>query len=239
MSLLSLDGRAAIVAGGAGAIGAAIAARLQEAGARVFVLDLPGHAGPDGTETIGCDLRDGGAVATAVGAVAERAGRLDLLVHSAGVTRDARLWKLDPDDWTTVLCTNLDSAFHLLHAATPHLRVRGGSVVLISSINGERGKVGQAAYAASKGGLNALGRTAARELGFAGVRVNVVAPGWVETPMTAKVPEDMRQKAVAEIPLGRLGEPDDVARVVLFLCSDLSRHVTGQVLRVDGGQLIG
>ena len=112
-------------------------------------------------------------------------------------------------------------------------------MVLVSSINGERGKAGQANYAASKGGLNALARTAARELGRFGIRVNAVAPGWIETSMTAGLPAELRQRALEESVLGRLGQPEDVARAVLFLCSELSRHVTGQVLRVDGGQLIG
>ena len=114
-----------------------------------------------------------------------------------------------------------------------------GAIVLVSSINGERGKVGQANYAASKAGLIALARTAARELGGFGIRVNVVSPGWIETPMTAGLPEDVRQRAIEETALGRLGAPDDVAAAMVFLVSDLGRHVTGQVLRVDGGQLIG
>jgi acetoacetyl-CoA reductase/3-oxoacyl-[acyl-carrier protein] reductase len=112
-------------------------------------------------------------------------------------------------------------------------------VVLVSSINGERGKAGQANYAASKGGLNALARTAARELGRFGIRVNAVAPGWIETPMTAGLPAELRERALAETALGRLGRPEDVAGAVLYLCSELGRQVTGQVLRVDGGQLIG
>ena len=110
--------------------------------------------------------------------------------------------------------------------------------MLISSINGERGKFGQASYAASKAGLNALARTAALELGRFGVRVNAVAPGWVETPMTADLGAEIRERALAETPLGRLGRPEDVAAAALFLCSDMSRHITGQVLRVDGGQLM-
>jgi NAD(P)-dependent dehydrogenase (short-subunit alcohol dehydrogenase family) len=114
-----------------------------------------------------------------------------------------------------------------------------GSIVLISSINGERGKVGQAAYAASKAGLNALARTTAREVGSFGIRVNAIAPGWIDTPMTAAIPGDFRETARSESALGRLGDPDDVARVAVFLASAMSRHITGQVLRVDGGQLIG
>jgi len=149
------------------------------------------------------------------------------------------LWKMDPDDWDQVVRVNLDSAFHLLRGAVPLLRAAGdASVILVTSINGERGKFGQANYAASKAGLIGLGRTAARELGAFGVRVNLIAPGMIETRMTAHLPEDVRRRARDESALGRLGEPGDVAGAALFLASPLSRHVTGQVLRVDGGQLI-
>ena len=239
-SLLDVRGRVAVVTGGAGAIGAAICARLIEGGATVFCLDRPGQAAPAGATAIQCDVADAAAVDAALAGVDRAAGRLDIVVHAAGITRDARLWKATAEDWNLVMATNLSSAFHLLHAAVPLMRRTGsGAVVLISSINGERGKVGQSSYAASKAGLNALARTAARELGAFGIRVNAVAPGWINTPMTAAVPEEARQRAVAESPLGRLGEPDDVARATMFLVSDLGRHVTGQVLRVDGGQLIG
>ncbi|HUF47722.1 MAG TPA: SDR family NAD(P)-dependent oxidoreductase [Vicinamibacterales bacterium] len=235
--LLRLDGRVAVVAGGAGAIGRAIASRLFECGARVYILDLPGRTGPHGTETVACDLTQPSAVSSAVDRIGREEGRLDIVVHAAGITRDARVWKLSDEDWRAVLSVNLDSAFALVRAATPLLRSgRDGSVVLISSINARRGKVGLAAYAASKAGLEALARTAARDLGDWGVRVNAVAPGWITTPMTDAVPAEFHERAIAETALGRLGEPDDVARAVLFLAGDLGRHVTGQTVTVDGGQ---
>ena len=238
--LIRLDGQVAVVAGGAGAIGSAIGVRLAEGGARVYALDLPGRRVPDGVTLVACDLTQAGQVAAAVDRISREAGRVDIVVHAAGITRDARLWKLSDEDWRSLMAVNLDSAFTLVRAATPVLRERsGGAIVLISSINGARGKVGQAAYAASKAGLEAFARTAARELGGFGVRVNVVAPGWIDTPMTAAVPEEFRRRAAEESALGRLGEPDDVARAVLFLATDFGRHVTGQVLRVDGGQLMG
>ena len=238
--LLGLGGCVALVAGGGGAIGGAIAARLRDAGARVFCLDLPGRDGPVGTTTIACDLTRSEQVADAVTRIGGEAGRLDVVVHAAGVTRDARVWKLTVEDWETVLATNLDSAFYLLKTAVPLMRRTGpGSIVLVSSINGQRGKVGLAAYSASKAGLDALARTAARELGGFGIRVNAVAPGWIDTPMTARVPEEIRRRAVDESVLGRLGEPDEVADAVWFLASRLGRYVTGQVLRVDGGQHMG
>ena len=238
--LTSLAGRVAVVAGGAGAIGAAICRRLLDSGARVFSLDRPGRRPPEGASAIEVDITHADAVAGALADIDREAGRLDVVVHAAGTTRDGRLWKLSADDWRTVLATNLDSAFYLVQAAVPLLRrAGGGAVVLVSSINGERGKAGLAPYAASKAGMNALVRTAARELGAFEIRVNAVAPGWIQTPMTAGLPEALHARARDESALGRLGEPDDVARAVLFLVTDFSRHVTGQVLRVDGGQLIG
>jgi acetoacetyl-CoA reductase/3-oxoacyl-[acyl-carrier protein] reductase len=237
--LVALEGRVALVAGGGG-IGGAVSGLLLGAGARVVVLDRPGRPAPPGAAVHSCDVTESAAVGAAVTAVAREEGRLDLLVHCAGIVRDGPLLELGDEDWRAVLDTNLSSAFYLLRAAVPALRAAGGgSVVLVSSINGERGKAGQANYAASKGGLNALARTAARELGRFGIRVNVVSPGWIETPMTAGLPAALRRRALEESVLGRLGQPEDVARAVLFLCSELSRHVTGQVLRVDGGQLIG
>jgi acetoacetyl-CoA reductase/3-oxoacyl-[acyl-carrier protein] reductase len=237
---ISLRGRVALVTGGGGAIGGAVGTLLLAAGARVVSLDHAERPGPAGVVSLSCDVTREEQVEAALGQLLREQGRLDVVVHCAGVTRDGVLWKLTSDDWRTVMAANLDSAFYLLHAVVPALRAAGGgAVVLVSSINGERGKAGQANYAASKAGLNALARSAARELGRFGIRVNAIAPGWVETPMTAALPEELRERALAETALGRLASPDDVAGAVLFLCSDLARHVTGQVLRVDGGQLIG
>ncbi|NOT29588.1 MAG: SDR family oxidoreductase [Planctomycetes bacterium] len=236
--LLSLAGQTALVAGGSGGIGSATASLLARAGARVLSVDRPGLAAPPGVEGLACDLADAGAFEALFAAIRSRTDRLDLLVHAAGITRDAVLWKTSDEDWSNVLEVNLGSAFRLLRGATPLLRARGGAVVLISSINGERGKFGQSSYAASKAGMIGLARSAARELGRFGVRVNVVAPGLVRTAMTAALAQEHRDQAVAETVLGRAAEPEDVAHAVLFLCSDLARHVTGQVLRVDGGQLM-
>ena len=238
-SLLSLEGRVALVTGAGGAIGASIAETLLRAGATLIATDLPGLSCPTGSISVPCDLSDPAAIESLVQSVEESHGRLDILVHCAGVTRDAVVWKMATEDWNTVMRINLDSAFHLLrHSAAMLRKSKTGAVVFISSINGERGKFGQANYAASKAGLIGLARTAAREFGRAGVRVNVIAPGLIDTPMTAGLPEEVKAEAVAQTVLGRAGTPGDVAGATLFLCSDLGRHVTGQVLRVDGGQLM-
>jgi NAD(P)-dependent dehydrogenase (short-subunit alcohol dehydrogenase family) len=226
----------ALIAGGAGGIGSAITQRFLEAGASVIVVDQAGATPPPGARFVACDLTD----AAAVAAVFEDIPQLDIVVHAAGVTHDAMLWKMKDEQWRQVMRVNLDSAFYLLRGAVPLLRRAGSpSVILIASINGERGKLGLSNYAASKAGLIGLGRTAARELGAFGVRVNMISPGYIRTPMTQHLPEPVFERARTESVLARLGEPDDVARVALFLASELSRHVTGQVIRVDGGQLIG
>jgi NAD(P)-dependent dehydrogenase (short-subunit alcohol dehydrogenase family) len=236
-SWLSLEGKVALVAGGAGGIGAASAGALAAVGARVVAADLPGRPGPPGAEFAACDLKDPAAIAGLLERVRRDHGRLDVLVHAAGIARDAVIWKMTDAAWSEVMQVNLESAFHLLRAAIPLMRAGGGSIVLIASINGERGKFGQANYAASKAGLIALARSTASEVGRFGVRVNAVAPGWIETRLTAALPAEARARAQSESLLGRLGTPEDVARVVLFLATPLAGHVTGQVVRVDGGQL--
>jgi NAD(P)-dependent dehydrogenase (short-subunit alcohol dehydrogenase family) len=236
---ISLAGKVALVTGAAGGIGRAVVHVLGEAGAEVVGVDLPGRAIPGARQVLACDLADREAIGRLAADLAELYDRLDILVHCAGVTRDAVLWKLADADWESVMRVNLDSAFYLLRGTVSFLRKAGGAVVLIASINGERGKFGQSNYAASKAGLIGLGRTMARELGRFDVRVNLVAPGLIRTAMAERLAPEMVEEARLETVLGRIGEPEDVAGAVLFLCSDLSRHVTGQVLRVDGGQLIG
>ncbi len=238
-SRMSLGGQTAVVTGGGGAIGGAIVRILGQAGARVISVDRPGKEAPGEATSLPCDLSDPHAVDRLAEDIRRLSSSVHVFVHCAGITADAVIWKMTPEQWSDVMRVNLDSAFQLLRALVPLLRSAGhGSVVLIASINAERGKFGQANYAASKAGLIALGKTAARELGAMNVRVNCVAPGFIDSPMTRDLPAEVHEKAVAESILGRAGSPEDVAGVVLFLCSDLSRHVTGQVIRVDGGQLI-
>ena len=225
----------AIVTGAASGIGAAIAVQLQTQGVRVAGFDVRPSVGCDLSFEV--DLGDADAVMRATAAVAEALGPPTLAVHSAGITRDKVCWKLDVEDWAAVLSVNLSGAFHLLRAVVPHVRAQnGGSLVFIGSINGTRGKFGQTAYAASKAGLMGLAKSAAREIGRFNGRVNVVAPGMVETPILEGLPVEWRKKAEAETALGRIAQPRDIAAVVGFLLSDAARHVTGQVLHVDGGQ---
>lgn len=231
-------GEVAVVTGAASGIGRAIAAALSEAGARVHAFDVAEPAEPlPGVRYHRVDLCAEDVPEAAVTGVLAEEGRVDHLVNDAGITRDRALWKLALEDWQRVLEVNLTGAYRMLRAVAPAMRQAGrGRVVNVASINGLRGKFGQAAYSASKAGLIGLTRTAARELGPKGITVNAVAPGMIETPMSAGLPEEVRANAVAESALGRLGRPADVAGAVLFLLSDAAAHVTGHVLVVDGGQ---
>ncbi len=230
----------ALVSGGAGGIGRATVAALAQADHIVAVADITqGDPPPGAVELFTSDLSDPAACAAAVSSTAEAFGGLDVLVHAAGITRDGVSWKMEDDAWRSVLAVNLDAAFYLSRAAIPVMRQGGGgSIVFVSSINGERGKFGQSNYAASKAGLHGLAKSLARELGHFGIRVNVVAPGMIRTAMTMSLPEEIQEAARQDTSLGRIGEPEDVADVIAFLTSDGARHITGQVIRVDGGQYL-
>jgi len=236
---LTFDSKTVVVTGGSSGIGAAVVGLFSEHGARVYSLDLeePLPAAAHLVRFLRVDVTKPQEVEDAVRVIAAATGRLDALITCAGITRDHVVWKMTDEDWNQVLAVNLNGTFHGVRAAAPWMRKQGsGSMVLIASINGERGKCGLANYAASKAGVIALAKTAARELGGLGVRVNAISPGFIETPMTRGLPGETIEAAVKESALGRPGRPEDVANAALFLCSDLALHITGQVLRVDGGQ---
>jgi 3-oxoacyl-[acyl-carrier protein] reductase len=237
-SFASLEGKNALVTGASRGIGRAIAAELAAAGASVVV----GYrSGQEEAEALAAEL-GGRAVQADVSSpddarrLVEEAGDLDILVNNAGLTRDGLLARMSDDDWRTVLDTNLSSVFYTCRAVTrPMMKKRAGSIVNISSIVGVHGNWGQTNYAASKAGIIGFTKSLARELGSRNVRANVVAPGYVKTQLTDVLPEEATEAMLTNTPLGRLGEPEDVAGAVRFLCSDAASFITGEVLLVDGG----
>jgi len=233
-----LEGKTALVTGASRGIGAAIATELAAAGATVV---LGYRSGREEAEALAVDL-GGRAIQADVSSaedakrLVEEAGELDILINNAGLTRDGLLARMSDDDWRTVLETNLSSVFYTCRAVTrPMLKKRSGTIVNISSIVGVHGNWGQANYAASKAGIIGFTKSLARELGSRNVRANVVAPGYVKTQLTDVLPEEATVAMLTNTPLGRLGEPSDVAAAVRFLCSDAASFITGEVLLVDGG----
>jgi 3-oxoacyl-[acyl-carrier protein] reductase len=237
-SFCALDGKTALVTGGSRGIGRAVALELGRAGASVFVGYRSGReeaeavAAEIGGRVIQADVSDPESAAALVAAV----GDLDILVNNAGLTRDGLLARMSDDDWRTVIETNLFSVFYTCRAVTrPMMKRRAGAIVNVSSIVGIHGNGGQTNYAASKAGIIGFTKSLARELGSRNVRANVVAPGYVRTQLTEVLPEEATQALLQQTPLGRLGDPDDIAGAVRFLCSDEASFVTGEVLLVDGG----
>ena len=234
----SLEGKHALVTGASRGIGRAIAAELAAAGATVVV----GYrSGQEEAEALAAEI-GGRAIQADVSSaddarrLVEEAGELDILVNNAGLTRDGLLARMSDDDWRTVLDTNLSSVFYTCRAVTRQMmKRRSGSIVNISSIVGVHGNWGQTNYAASKAGIIGFTKSLARELGSRNVRANVVAPGYVKTQLTDVLPEDATEAMLTNTPLGRLGEPEDIAGAVRFLCSDAASFITGEVLLVDGG----
>jgi NAD(P)-dependent dehydrogenase (short-subunit alcohol dehydrogenase family) len=233
-----LEGQVAVVTGGSGAIGRAIIEGLASAGAHAISLDVvdSGNKVP----WVSCDIREDGSVAASIESVFNKHGRLDLIVHAAGVSKDAVIWKMPVEEWDFIQAVNLRGAFLLLHHAIPKLRQgTGGRIVLIGSINGSRGKFGTSAYSASKAGLIGMAKSVAREVARFGILINVIEPGWVRTPMTEAVPPEVKKAALAESLTGKFLEPSDIANSVVFLCGPGGSQITGQILRVDGGQFLG
>ena len=247
---MSLQGKNALVTGGSRGIGRAICLELARQGANVAV-NYAGNAKAAEETVEACkalgvqavaiqaDVADAAACEAMVKEVLARFGRLDILVNNAGVTRDGLMPMMKEADWDAVLDTNLKGAFHCMKAVyRPMMKQKYGRIVNLSSIVGLRGNAGQANYAASKAGLIGLTKSMAKELAARNVTVNAVAPGFIDTDMTAALPEKAREAMLTTIPMGRLGQAEDVAKAVAFFAGDDSAYVTGQVLCVDGGMAV-
>ncbi len=247
---MSMKGQTALVTGGSRGIGRAICLELAKNGASIAV-NYAGNAQAAkavaeecrvlGVEaiTVQADVADAGACAAMVKEVIAKLGRLDVLVCNAGITRDNLTLMMKEEDFDAVLDTNLKGAFHCMKAAyRPMMKQKYGRIVAMSSVVGLRGNAGQANYAASKAGLIGMCKSLAKELAGRNVTVNLVAPGFIDTDMTAALPETAREALLASIPMARLGQPEDVARAVAFFAREESGYVTGQVLCVDGGMAV-
>jgi 3-oxoacyl-[acyl-carrier protein] reductase len=242
-------GKVVLVTGSSRGIGAGLINAFARAGARCvvnYVADAAGRnkadaeavaAGTKDALVIECDVASDSSVAAMMKQVADKLGGLDILVNNAGILRDKTLKKMSIDDWNAVIAVNLTGPANCLRHATPILRP-GGRIVNISSLSGFAGMFGQANYAATKAGVVALTKVAARELAKEQITVNAIAPGVIETEIIAGVPEEMKKKYLEQIPLGRFGQVDDIVDAALFLCSPMAKYITGQVIHVNGGMLM-
>jgi 3-oxoacyl-[acyl-carrier protein] reductase len=246
MTAIDLSGKVAFVTGSTRGIGHAVASALYAAGAKVAIVGRDADRARAVADALGaraagvaCDVADGTQVESAIAAAEQALGPIDILVNNAGLTRDNILLRLSEADWDTVLDANLKGAFFTTRSVIKGMmKRRSGRIVNISSIVGLTGNKGQANYAASKAGLIGFTKSVAKEYASRGILVNAIAPGFIETDMTAALPEEGRKALLEGIALGRLGRPEDVAGAVVFLASDLAAYVTGQVLVVDGGMVI-
>lgn len=242
-----LDGKIALITGASRGIGRAIALKFAQEGADIAFTYLSNKAAADETvaqiQSLGRKVvaysSDAGSFDKAhelVGAVQAEFGRIDILVNNAGITRDTLLMRMDESQWDAVLNSNLKSAFNFTHAVVPIMaRQRCGSIISMSSVVGVAGNAGQCNYAASKAGIIALSTSVAKEMGARNIRANCIAPGFIDTDMTSSLPEELRKEWAKTIPLRRAGKAEEVANVALFLASDLSSYVTGQVIHCCGG----
>lgn len=242
-----LEGKTALVTGAARGIGKAIALKFAREGANIAFTDLKidDIAKQTEEEIRACGVECKGYASNAadfkqtekvVANVVKDFERIDILVNNAGITKDGLMMRMTEDQWDAVINVNLKSAFNFIHAVLPiMLRQREGSIINMASVVGVHGNAGQSNYSASKAGMIALAKSIAQEVGSRKIRANAIAPGFIETAMTAALPDDVRKEWVAKIPLRRGGKPEDIAEVATFLASDMSSYVTGQVIQVDGG----
>ena len=242
-----LTNKTALITGAARGIGKAIALKFAEEGANIALTDLVIDENGKATEAeiaakgvkvkgYASNAADFAQTEEVVNQVKADFGSIDILVNNAGITKDGLMMRMTEAQWDAVIAVNLKSAFNFIHACTPiMMRQRGGSIINMASVVGVHGNAGQANYSASKAGLIALAKSIAQELGSRGIRANSIAPGFIETAMTAALPDNVREEWVKKIPLRRGGQTEDIANVATFLASDLSSYVTGQVIQVDGG----
>lgn len=242
-----LDGKTALITGAARGIGKAVALRFAEEGADIAFTDLVIDDSAKATENeaaakgVKCrgyasNAADFAQTAEVVSRITEEFGSIDILVNNAGITKDGLMLRMTEAQWDAVIAVNLKSAFNFIHACAPVMvRQRGGSIINMASVVGVHGNTGQCNYAASKAGLIALAKSIAQELGSRGIRANAIAPGFIETAMTAALPDNVRKEWVSKIPLRRGGTVDDIANAAVFLASDMSSYISGQILQIDGG----
>lgn len=247
---MHLTGKNAIVTGGSRGIGHAIALAFAEAGANVAIIYAGNTAAAEATKeaveakgvkaiTVQCDVANEEAVTAMIKTVKDAFGTIDILVNNAGITKDNLLMRMKESDWQAVIDTNLTGAFHCIKGVTKiMMKQRQGSIINISSVVGLTGNAGQANYAAAKAGLLGLTKSVAKELASRNIRANAVAPGYIQTDMTAVLPENVIAEMVKTIPLGRVAQPEEVAKAVVFLASDDASYITGQVIHVDGGMVM-
>lgn len=245
-----MKGKIALVTGGSRGIGRAIAVKMAQEGCDVAILYAGRKEAADVTVSmieaagaralaVQCNVADGAAAEAAVKEVSQTLGSIDILVNNAGIVRDGLAMRMSSEDFRAVLDVNLTGAFHMIRACLPlFVRKRSGRIINITSVSGMMGNPGQANYASSKAGLIGLTKTIAREVASRGVTVNAVAPGFIETDMTASMNEAALQKGLSAVPMGRIGKPEDVANAVCFFAGEGAGYITGCVLKVDGGMYI-